>query len=88
MCSSDLRQNVSRDKHVFIFSSGRVSRVARALVLFLIIILLSVPLIICHALDSPSARIAVVILSLAIFLTLLSELVAARTLEMFVAGAT
>jgi hypothetical protein len=82
------RQNVSRDQHVFIFSSGTVSRVARMLVLFLITVLLSVPLIICHALDSPSARIAVVTLSLAIFLTILSELASARTLEMFVAGAT
>lgn len=82
------RYNPSRDTHVYIFSNTKMRQLARALILVVVFLLLSAPLIICNALGSMAARIMVVNLSLAVFLTALSKVTTVRPLELFVAGAT
>lgn len=76
------------DPHVFIFPAPLISRMARILIILLIIVLLSIPIIICHSLSSGSARVFVIILSLVVFLTVLSGFVTRRTNELFLAGVT
>ncbi|KAF2176027.1 hypothetical protein K469DRAFT_743122 [Zopfia rhizophila CBS 207.26] len=80
--------NLSRDPHVFIFPTQHISKVARILIVLLIIVLLSVPIIICHSISSSSARVSVIVLSLVVFLAILSGLVTKRTNELFLAGVT
>lgn len=80
--------NLSRDPHVFIFSTQLISRVARILIVLLVIVLLSAPIIICFSLSSSSARVFIIVLSLVVFLAILSGFVTKRTSELFLAGAT
>ncbi|KAF2804949.1 uncharacterized protein BDZ99DRAFT_397158, partial [Mytilinidion resinicola] len=80
--------NLSKDPHVFVFSTPFVGRVARTLIVLLIIVLLSLPIVVCHSVGSSSARVAVIVLSLVAFLAILSGFVTRRTNELFLAGAT
>ena len=80
--------NLSRDPRIFIFSPHFISRIARAFIVLLIIILLSAPIIICHSLDKSFTRIIVIIVSLAVFVVTMSCVVTRRTNELFFAGAT
>ena len=70
------------------FSGSSVSIVAQTLILCLIITLLSAPVIICNDLSGSAPRTVVIMIFLTICLTLLSALTSARTIELFIAGAT
>ncbi|KAF2258467.1 hypothetical protein CC78DRAFT_594984 [Lojkania enalia] len=85
---NNLHPNLSQDPHVFLFPTPFVGRVARILIVLLIMVLLSLPIIICHSVSSSSARVAVIILSLIVFLAILSSFITRRTTELFLAGAT
>lgn len=78
----------SRDTHVYIFSTRFITRLARVLIVSLIILLLSIPIIVCHSISNMRAKLAIIILSLIIHLAILSGLTTARTNELFLAGAT
>ncbi|KAA6413164.1 MAG: hypothetical protein FRX48_02908 [Lasallia pustulata] len=84
----NLCHDVSRDSNVYIFSGSLVTRATQALILSLITFLLSAPIIICNSLSSAASRIIVIIIFTIISLSALSELTKARTVEMFLAGAT
>ena len=73
---------------MFIFSTPFVGRVARILIVSLIMVLLALPIIICSSVDSFSARVTIIILSMIVFLFVVSGLVTRKTTELFLAGAT
>lgn len=82
------RPNLSRDPHVHIFPKPYTHRVARALLAPSILCLLLAPVAICSALESPRARLAVVVAAASIFVMALSLLTKPKTVELAVAGAT
>jgi hypothetical protein len=75
------------DSHVFIFSTPFIGRVVRTLIVLLIIVLLSLLMVIYYLVGSSLARVAVIILSLVVFIAILSSFVTKRTNELFLAGA-
>ncbi|KAF2629496.1 hypothetical protein BU25DRAFT_446986 [Macroventuria anomochaeta] len=79
---------LSSDPKVFISTTAFVGSVARVLVVFLIIVFLSLPIIVCRSIESSSARLGVIVFSLIVFLLVLAGVVTKRTNELFLAGAT
>jgi hypothetical protein len=83
------RENdISSDPHVHIFSIASTNRAARTLLTPFIIILLLAPVIICNTMANFNARLAIVVISATIFVTILALFTHARTVELVVAGAT
>lgn len=64
------------------------TRVARITLAPLIIFLLLAPVIICNAVVSLTARLATMVIATSIFVTLVSLVTKAKTVELAVAGAT
>lgn len=60
----------------------------RMVVLPLITLLLLAPIVICNALENVAFRIAIILVSTGVFLTALSALTKARSVELFLAGTT
>ncbi|KAK4169543.1 hypothetical protein QBC43DRAFT_307950 [Cladorrhinum sp. PSN259] len=78
----------SRDPHVHIFDKPFITLISRMVIIPLIVVLLLTPVIICNLIDGQSARLAVIVISTPCFITALSALTKARTVELVVAGAT
>jgi len=53
-----------------------------------IILLVVVPIIICNAMSSLTARLVIIVTAASVFITILSLVTKARTVELAVAGAT
>ena len=79
---------MSNDPNVHIFPTSLTTRLTRWVILPLITILLLTPIAVCKVLDSMTARIVIILISTIVFLGILSGLTKARTIEMFIAGAT
>ena len=79
---------VSRNPNIILFSASRVQKITRSLVAWLIVVILLVPIVILNALMSVVCRMAVIIVAAAVLVTALSTLTNARTIEVFVSGAT
>ncbi|KAK3343400.1 hypothetical protein B0T25DRAFT_554244 [Lasiosphaeria hispida] len=84
----EVRCGVSRDPNVYIFSGTAISRTAHALVAWLVILLLLIPVIAINALESTLLRLILIVLAAAMAVMLFAVLTRARTWEMFLAGAT
>ncbi|MCJ1460831.1 hypothetical protein MMC28_011213 [Mycoblastus sanguinarius] len=82
------RLNISRDKHVWIWSGGLLGRTARGLAVCLISTLLVVPVVVVSAVDSILLRLCIIFVATSAFILALSGFTKARTAEMLVAGAT
>lgn len=80
-------RNVSQDEQVKIVPKPSLQRAARILMAAVLILLLSVPVILCNAVESASSRIAVVLFATIVFIVTLSSLTRANAVEMFGAGA-
>ncbi|KAH8589516.1 hypothetical protein B0O99DRAFT_664524 [Bisporella sp. PMI_857] len=80
--------DVSIDANVYIYSGPLIKRTARALLLFLITLLLLMPVIICSTISTISIRMITVIISTVSYLLILSSLTKSRTIELVLAGAT
>jgi hypothetical protein len=65
-----------------------MARIARTLLLSIIFLLLLKPAIACNALSSTTKRLVIIAISTVIFLATVSTLTRARTVEIFLAGAT
>ncbi|KAI0133390.1 hypothetical protein F4776DRAFT_133889 [Hypoxylon sp. NC0597] len=78
----------STDKHVFIYSGTFIKQSAKALLLFLITLLLMMPIIVCNIVSTISVRIVIVMASTITYLLILSTLTRSRTMELILAGAT
>ena len=83
-----LSHEISRDPHVHIFSGSSITTAARVLVACVTVALLLAPSIICITSDSITTRILVIIMATILFIAVLACLARARTVDMFVAGAT
>ncbi|KAM7210104.1 hypothetical protein V8F06_014513 [Rhypophila decipiens] len=79
---------ISRDRHVHIFSKPAISLISRMVIIPLVVMLLLAPVIICNSINGQSARLAVIVISTSCFITALSTLTKARTVELVIAGAT
>lgn len=79
---------LSRDERVFIFRGSNITRIAQLIVNWLWIALLIVPVIVVQAVERKALQVLCLILSSGIFVYVLSSLVRARMVELFVAGAT
>ncbi|KAE8447334.1 hypothetical protein EG329_010892 [Mollisiaceae sp. DMI_Dod_QoI] len=82
------RLGISNDPNVHIFPPSSITLAARILMTPFITILLLTPVIICNFFDSLTARLVVIIAATAAFISILSGLTRARTVELAVAGAT
>jgi hypothetical protein len=88
MIFQDPHHDVSRDSNVYIFSGSLIGRAARTLILTIIILLLLAPVLVCNALSNTTSRIITIVISTIVFLSTISALTRARTIETFLAGAT
>jgi hypothetical protein len=84
----DPLHDVSRDSNVYIFSGSLIRRITRTLILSIITFLLLAPVLICNSLTSTTSRMITIVISTIVFLSTLSLLTRARTVETFLAGAT
>ncbi|EEU35101.1 uncharacterized protein NECHADRAFT_82461 [Fusarium vanettenii 77-13-4] len=75
-------------KRVHIYARGRADLLARLVLGPLMVTLVLTPVVICHVVDSLTARLAIVIVSTCFFLTVLSVLTGGKVLDLTVAGAT
>jgi len=80
--------NISNDPNVYIYSGTLIQRTAKALLLFLITLLLLIPIVVCNIITTTSIRIAVVMVSTVTYLIILAVLTRSRTIELILAGAT
>ncbi|KAK0703661.1 hypothetical protein B0T26DRAFT_744402 [Lasiosphaeria miniovina] len=80
--------NVSIDPHVIIYSGPWIKRMAKALLLFLITLLLLMPVVICNLIDTISIRLVVVMACTISYLLVLFALTRSRTMDLVLAGAT
>ena len=80
--------NISANENVYVYSGSLVKGIATALMLFMMTFLLLTPIAICIAVDSIPARILIIFVSTAVFLTVLSKLTRSRMIELILAGAT
>ncbi|KAF2232013.1 hypothetical protein EV356DRAFT_569100 [Viridothelium virens] len=79
--------NLTSDEHIFIFGP-RLRRVSRILTTWLAACFLLLPVIILFIISSPVGRLLTVVASAAGFLSAVSALTEARTIEIFAAGAS
>ncbi|KIW77439.1 hypothetical protein Z517_09885 [Fonsecaea pedrosoi CBS 271.37] len=91
-CWKDFRElpfhNVSRDPNVYICTSSALTRATRFLIAVLLILLLLIPMVICSAQKNMTARIVVVGVAASLFIAIVSVVIKARSIEIFMAGAT
>ena len=90
--ANDIKQNsyhdVSIDTTVYIYSGPLIKKSAKALLLFLITLLILMPVIICNIINITSIRIVIVMVSTISYLLILSELTKSKTIELILAAAT
>ncbi|KAL8910585.1 MAG: hypothetical protein Q9171_004124 [Xanthocarpia ochracea] len=82
------RSTVTRDPNLTLLSESRLQRLTRAMVASAVVVLLLVPIIIINALASVSLRMMVIVVASAILITALSTSTNAKTVEVFMSGAT
>lgn len=80
--------DISTNSNVFVYSGSIIRGISRALMLFIMTFLLLTPIAICIAVNSIPARILIIFISTAVFLTALSRLTRSRMIELISAGAT
>ncbi|KAK7946894.1 uncharacterized protein PG986_011215, partial [Apiospora aurea] len=80
--------DASNDPNVYIYSGPLIQRTARGLLLSLITVLLIMPIVICNIINTSLTRIVVAVLSIILYLLVLSGLTNSGTMELILAGAT
>ena len=79
---------VSSDPNISLFSDSVVQRLTRSLIASIVIILLLVPIIVLNALANIVLRSAVIVIASAILIMAIAVFTNAKTVEVFVSGAT
>ena len=79
---------MSTDPDVYLYRGSLITGTAKALMLFLIRLLLLTPVAVCIAIDDVKVRISVIVVSIVIFSLILSRLIDAKLKELVLAGAT
>ncbi len=80
--------DVSSDENVYIYSGPLISRIAEALLLVLITLLLLLPVVVCNVVNRIPIRITIIMVSTICYLAILAALTRSRTMEIIIAGAT
>ncbi|KAB8228995.1 uncharacterized protein BDW43DRAFT_303436 [Aspergillus alliaceus] len=80
--------DASNDANVYIYSGSLIRRAAKALLLFMITMLLLAPVILCNITHSVSLRVIIIMAFTISYLLILSILAKSRTMELIIAGAT
>ncbi|KAK6831667.1 hypothetical protein RU639_002681 [Aspergillus parasiticus] len=80
--------DTSTDTNVYIYSGPLIKRVAKALLLFVITMLLLAPVILCNITTSATLRVIIIMAFTISYLLILSILAKSRTIELIIAGAT
>ncbi|KUJ10002.1 uncharacterized protein LY89DRAFT_689877 [Mollisia scopiformis] len=83
-----LSRDVSRDSYVYIFSRSKLARISRGIIACLVIAFLLAPVVVCNALSGLNSRLIVIAIATFLFVVLLSAMIKAKAVEMFVAGTT
>jgi hypothetical protein len=86
--TKDHHFNLSVDPNVYLYSGRLIKRIARVMLLSLIVSLLLMPVVICNVTSTISIRIVIIMVSTIVYLSILSELTHSRTMELVLAGAT
>ena len=82
------RCDISRDPNISIFSAALLRNLTRTLIAWFVVVSLLVPIVIINALSSLALRMAIIVVASAILITALSSFTNAKTVELFVSGAT
>lgn len=80
--------DVSRDPNISLFSESVLQRLTRSLIASVVVVLLLVPIVILNALASIALRMAVIVVASAFLIVAVSSFTNAKTVEVFVSGAT
>ncbi|OCL13958.1 hypothetical protein AOQ84DRAFT_359331 [Glonium stellatum] len=80
--------NISRDPNVHISTSPVLRKAAYGIIALLAMILLLLPIVICNATTNAPARMSIVAVAAIFFVVTLCGLTRAKSIEIFVAGAT
>lgn len=83
-----MRSSTSRDEHIFIFPPSLIRKTAQFLIVWLVLILLVIPLVVLNNISSFTNRIVVILAATAAFVLGVAVFSRARTVEVFIAGAT
>lgn len=79
---------VSRDPNISLFSDSVVQRLTRSLIASVVVVVLLVPIVVLNALASVALRLAVIVIASILLITAVSTLTHAKTVDVFVSGAT
>lgn len=82
------RCDISRDPNISIFSVALLRNLTRTLIAWFVVVSLLVPIVIINALSSLVLRMAIIVVASAVLITTLSSFTNAKTVELFVSGAT
>lgn len=82
------RCQVSRDPNISLFSDSVVQRLTRSLIASVVVVLLLVPIVVLNALASVALRLAVIVIASILLITAVSTFTHAKTIDVFVSGAT
>jgi uncharacterized membrane protein YkgB len=83
-----LRRKVSQDPRIFILPDGWANAISRSTMSYFLGLTIIIPVIIVESIHRPVPRIIASFFGTTAFIALLSFITKARTVEMFVAGAT
>lgn len=80
--------DISNDPNIYIYSGPLLRYLTSAILLFMVSSLLLTPVIICNAMTSVSLKILVIVISMVLYLFVLTALTRSKTPELILAGAT
>jgi hypothetical protein len=80
--------DLSRDPNVFIFSSTLLKQITRGLIAWIVVLILSVPVIIVSVVEKIAARLGIIVVASGVVIMMLALITKVKTWEMFLGGAT
>ena len=80
--------DASINPEVYIYSGVVIKRTAKILLVSLVLFLLLIPVLLCSVIRNIPARVAIIFVSMLVYLTTLSILVTRRTTDLIISGAT
>ncbi|KAG7008743.1 hypothetical protein G7Y79_00004g013270 [Physcia stellaris] len=82
------QSEISRDNNISLLSVSLLQKITRGLIAWLVVLSLLVPIVILNALTSTALRLMVIVLASAFLIAAIAGLTKAKTVEVFVSGAT
>lgn len=82
------QSKISRDNNISLLSVSLLQKITRGLIAWVVVVSLLVPIVILNVLTSTALRLMVIVLSSAFLIAAIAGLTRAKTVEVFVSGAT